>query len=330
MKNTEFIRLVLPAFFEGIEKSSMPDNIELFACYESFSDMMMEAVYILDFQKRNFHYVGHHDFFLCGYSQEEAMNLGYNFFREVIHPEDLLLWAKMHNAILKFLRRPDLQVNGINYFSCAFRIRNRLQAGNKSGYLMAYQKLKPKWMNGELRLGICLLSCSVIPKPGHLEIYYKSSPDYDKYSFESQKWKRQKVSTLSERQKWILMLDKQGRSHQEMANIICVSVKTIEKEISSLFEKLGVNSMGQAVIYATNHRLIFDCAHSGSKGQVKKIQPIKKQRSRNKHTLTLDILIRIQAGLNNGRSVNSLAKEEKFSETAIRKAVKQGKLIQKG
>jgi hypothetical protein len=89
-------------FFEGIpEQVPVTDEAGILFNPEDFSEMMMEAVYILDFQERKFHYVADHGFFLCGYSREEAMNTGYEFFQKVIYPADLARWAKMHSAIIK-------------------------------------------------------------------------------------------------------------------------------------------------------------------------------------------------------------------------------------
>jgi DNA-binding NarL/FixJ family response regulator len=91
-----------------------------------------------------------------------------------------------------------------------------------------------------------------------LRLCYKNSPDYEEYVFESQTWQRQKEVLLSDRQKEILKLAKQGRNQKEMANVMNVSIKTVENIKTVLFEKLRVKSMEQAVIFATNHRLIFE------------------------------------------------------------------------
>jgi hypothetical protein len=53
MKNTGQTDLIVADFFEGIpEQISVMDNAEISFSPGDFSEMMMEAVYILDFQKR--------------------------------------------------------------------------------------------------------------------------------------------------------------------------------------------------------------------------------------------------------------------------------------
>jgi DNA-binding CsgD family transcriptional regulator len=259
MENTGTIDSVAADFFKGIpEQAPVTDGVEISFNPGDFSEIMMEAVYILDFQKRNFCHVADHGFFLCGHSREEVMNAGYDFFHRVIHPADMPLWTEMHNIIIKRLCCPDLQTDSINYFSCTFRIKGSRQTGKRPDCLMAYQKLKPKWQNGQVRFGICLLSSSVIRQAGNLRIYYKNCLDYDEYSFQNRRWLQQKdIPKLTDREKDILKLSKQGKSSREIADILFISEKTIRNIETGLYQKLGVHSMIEAVIFATNHRMIF-------------------------------------------------------------------------
>ena len=45
---------------------------DIFHNHKLFTDMMTEAVCIIDFQKRNFYDISDHGFLLCGYSCSEA------------------------------------------------------------------------------------------------------------------------------------------------------------------------------------------------------------------------------------------------------------------
>ena len=94
--------------------------------YEHCMDMMKEASLIIDFQNRNFKEVIAKGFFLCGYSIETLKSMGYEFFNEIIHQEDISLWAEIHNAILKYLHKEDLSEEEVLYFTCTFRIKSSL------------------------------------------------------------------------------------------------------------------------------------------------------------------------------------------------------------
>ena len=96
---------------------------DVFLNHIQFTDMMIEASLIIDFQRRNFYNVGNHDFFLCGYPLEEVKEMGYRFFDKVIHPDDILLWAEMHNAILKSLYEQEFTMDECIIFHVLFVLR---------------------------------------------------------------------------------------------------------------------------------------------------------------------------------------------------------------
>ena len=290
--------------------------------HELFTDMMIEASCIIDFQKQNFKSVGDHGFFLCGYPLEKAKTMGYLFFNEVIHPDDIFLWADMHNVILKSLHKKEFAADEVHYFSCTFRIQNSLQFSRKSiDYLMAYLKLKPVWINRQLKYGLCLLASSVIKTSGNLRVYYKRKKSFSEYSIKFKKWIHEKREKLSLREKKVLMLEKQGMSREEEADTMCVTVNTMDNIKKKIIEKLGVKNIRQAIIYATNHRLIFDSTPSNHAEQ--------KEKTNKKNVLCPDILKKIQAKLEKKQSVHSIANEMDILESTVRKAIKSGKLIRK-
>ena len=232
------------------EDDGFSDHIQL-------TDMMIEASLIIDFQKRNFYNVGNHDFFLCGYSLEEVKNKGYQFFNEVIHPDDIFLWAEMHNIILKSLHEQEFTANEVHFFSCTFRIKNSLQFRESPQYLMAYLKLKPVWVNRQLKYGLCLLTDSVIKTSGNLRVYFREKVDFYEYSRLCKKWEQVKHVHLTPRERELIMWLKQGKRRKEIAEVMCVEMNTVDNIIKHIFDKLEVDSSMQAVIYATNHRLLF-------------------------------------------------------------------------
>jgi DNA-binding NarL/FixJ family response regulator len=115
----------------------------------------------------------------------------------------------------------------------------------------------PVFINGSVRMAVCHLSGSVIHKPGNLEIYFSDRKKSNLYSFKKQKWQPQETLLLTNREKDILKLARQGKCNKEIADILHVSEKTIRNIETTLYEKLNVHSMCEAIIYATNHRMIF-------------------------------------------------------------------------
>jgi DNA-binding NarL/FixJ family response regulator len=285
---------------------------------EDFSSMCIEAICVLDFKNQCFHYVSEHNLFLCGYSKDEVMHLGYDFYAEIVHKEDLPRLTEMHQEILNYLYNTD-NLNEINYFSCTFRIKNYLQKEQKTEYLMVYQKLIPKFVADEILYGICLLSSSVIENTGNLRLYYKDNKRVDIYSFERQRWTECRVEHLTKQETKILIYAKQGLSLKMIADTLDIAYKTVQKMTESIYEKLKVHTMEGAIIYATNHLLVF---HSPKHISHKHKLRCKKRKIK----LLPDVLQRIQKDIDSGQSINSIAKRENVSNSAIYKAIKSGKL----
>ncbi|WP_121605617.1 response regulator transcription factor [Virgibacillus sp. Bac332] len=61
---------------------------------------------------------------------------------------------------------------------------------------------------------------------------------------------------LTEREKEILLLLTQGKTNQEIADELFISLKTVKVHVSNLLGKLEVQDRTQAVIYAFKHHLV--------------------------------------------------------------------------
>ena len=245
-------------FFKEMQENNPTTDTDAWSiAYDFLSNMMTEALVVLDFKRRTFQYIPNHDLILCGYTQETPKMIGYNFFKEVIHPEDMPLWINIHNTLLDSLNNNKLPAEQVNYFSFLLRVKSFLSSNKKSDYLMTYVKLKPRWVDKQLRYGICMLSPSVVQKPDHQLYVHYNNMDYADHSFEINKWKHYQFSPLNKKQKEMLVWAQQGFSLKETADKMNVTTKTIENIRKVLFEKIGVNTIEQAIQYASNRKLIY-------------------------------------------------------------------------
>ena len=159
----------LEDYFKDIPIDDLPireDNILLHHNY--FTDMMIEATCIIDFQKRELYDVSEHGFLLCGYSKNEVKSMGYQFFDTIIHPDDIFLWVEMHNAILKYIQEQDIEAEKVHYFSCTFRIKSNFRFRKTPYYMMSYLRLRPVLVDQRLRYGICFFTASHVKTSGNL------------------------------------------------------------------------------------------------------------------------------------------------------------------
>ena len=89
---------------------------------------------------------------------------------------------------------------------------------------MIFLKIKPVWQNDIPRLGVCVMSVSVVKKSGNLRVHYNDH-EYAEYSKISKKWKTRQLTPLSKKQKKILVWSQQGLTNKEMAEKLFMPVK---------------------------------------------------------------------------------------------------------
>jgi DNA-binding NarL/FixJ family response regulator len=62
-------------------------------------------------------------------------------------------------------------------------------------------------------------------------------------------------SPLSEREQEVLRLLASGCSNQEIADELVISLNTVRRHVSNIFDKTGAVNRAQATAYAKDHRL---------------------------------------------------------------------------
>jgi DNA-binding CsgD family transcriptional regulator len=249
---------ITPLFFEGlpaipagsIEEDKATSDIQT-EIIKTASSINNGSLFVIDLRKRSFVFVSEHDLFLSGFSSGDVLNMGYEFFPKTVHPDDLALFIRIHCIILKYLLSPDCDTQEIDYFAFNYRLLNHGQP------LMVYQKMAFICTDGYPTKSICQLYSSAIRNVGNLELLYKNKNEYSSYSFKNHRWQRREILKLTDREKDILKLAKQGNSSKEIADKLCTAEKTIRNTETGLYQKLGVHSMLEATTFATNHHLIF-------------------------------------------------------------------------
>lgn len=224
------------------------------AIYDFLSDVISDSFIIFDFTQNRIDYISQNGLLSCC---SEGKVLDYNSFKEIIYSADRFFLERVCENIQESIDNDILSIAKVDYFSFLLRICTDLFTHGQSDYFMTYVKLKPLLEKGRLRYGICLFSASIIrEQDNQLFVYYKDM-DYSTYSFKPKRWTYHSFSPLNKRQKEVLIWAQQGLSLKETAVKMNVVDKTVESIRTSLFEKLGVSSIEQAIQYALNRRLIY-------------------------------------------------------------------------
>jgi DNA-binding CsgD family transcriptional regulator len=219
---------------------------------KSLSDILRETLYVLDIRSQHIQMLSVNDMFLNIFTPNEVMISKDVFYRRIIHPEDLALVLQIFRIISIYWTNP---ANRLAYLRCItfnFRIRNH------GLDLMICHCMKPYLVDGEVVAAFCSMSISTISESGNLTAFYKDSANSYTYSFEKEHWQLMPIIQLTNREKDILKLAKQGiKGAGNMANILHSSKNTVRNQREQLFQKLNVHSMEEAIIVAINYRLLF-------------------------------------------------------------------------
>lgn len=138
------------------------------------------------------------------------------------------------------------------YISYDFHILNE---GKK---ILINHKLTPLALtsDGRIWLALCVVSAATNTEPGHIEMHRVGSYEYFEYSTVSRRWIKKHMPSLTDGEKSVLTLSIQGYTMSEIADKICLSPDTIKKYRKRIFDKLDVRNISEAIVAATNNKLL--------------------------------------------------------------------------
>lgn len=100
------------------------------------------------------------------------------------------------------------------------------------------------------------MSAATHTDAGHIEMHRVGTSDFFEYNIVSRRWVKKQMPMLTDGEKSVLTLSIQGYTMSEIADKICLSPDTIKKYRQRIFEKLDVRNISEAIVAATNNKLI--------------------------------------------------------------------------
>jgi DNA-binding CsgD family transcriptional regulator len=291
--------------------------------YDLISSISTESFFVIDIATGQFPYVPPNDIFLCGHSVDDAITLGIDFFEKIIHHEDLSSWKVEYKAVLRYLKDYEEAEDEMVSFSCTFRLQRKYSFHHKPLPQMIKLRMQPIWEDNAARYLVCSIKNSTVKEVGLLRMHSKDGLGHKEYRFTTRRWKQITIDMLTEREKAILTLAMQGNDTKEIADALHRTYHTIRNQIRILFQKLNVNSMLEAIDFASNYHMIYATKDIIPKPYQLSIEVSKK---RNYVPLTTDVLQRVQQHLETGKNIRQTAELENVPESTIRYNIKQGKL----
>lgn len=219
---------------------------------EAFSRSSYQSVYIIDYFGQNFLYVSQNPMFLCGLSPDRVKELGYRFYLDFVPKDEQSLLLTLNKAGFAFYNDIPVTERKDWYISYDFHILNE---GKK---ILINHKLTPLALtsDGRIWLALCVVSAATHTDAGHIEMHRVGTSEFFEYNINSRHWNKKQMPTLTDGEKSVLTLSIQGYTMSEIADKICLSPDTIKKYRKHIFEKLEVRNISEAIVAATNNKLL--------------------------------------------------------------------------
>ena len=245
-------------FFIPDNEVRLPDELdyslvnEYIRSAEAFSRSSYQSVYIIDYFRQNFLYVSPNPMFLCGLSPKQMKELGYRFYLGYVPEDEQPKLLTLNKAGFAFFNDIPVDERKDWYISYDFHILNE---GKK---ILVNHKLTPLALtsDGRIWLALCVVSAATHTDAGHIEMHRTGTSEFFEYNIGSRRWNRRQMPTLSDGEKSVLTLSIQGYTMSEIADKICLSPDTIKKYRKRIFEKLEVRNISEAIVAATNNKLL--------------------------------------------------------------------------
>lgn len=236
-----------------VSLENLNHNSNYLEAIKAFEQTTYNSLYLIDYQLGSFEYVSDNPLFLCGHTAEEVKKMGYSFYYNYVISSDLDLLIKINTVGFEFYDTIPLDERKEYTITYDFHIKD--QEGN---IFLINQKLTPMLLtnNGKIWKAFCSVSLSTEREAGNIKIFKKGSNKIYIYDLENNFWKTIEKKELSSREKEILQLSIRGYIINEIAEFMFISPDTVKFHRKKLFNKLGVNSISEAIMYVTNNKLL--------------------------------------------------------------------------
>lgn len=220
---------------------------------KAFARLTYESVYVIDYQDMSFEYVSDNPLFLSGYTANEVLQLGYEFYFRQVPSEDLELLARLNEAGFDFYAQ--LPVEERKQYSITYDFHLTHKNGKQ---ILINHKLTPLFLTpeGKMWKSMCVVSLSRQQAAGNVRIYKQGSDELWELLPGKKTWQKSVKPSLTERELEVLRLHAQGFSIDQIAEKLFVAPDTVKYYRRKIFERLEVNNVMDALSYAVSSKLI--------------------------------------------------------------------------
>ena len=220
---------------------------------KALARLSYESVYVIDYTDMSFEYVSENPLFLCGYTVEEILQMGYQFYFRHVPEKELELLALINEAGFDFYEQIPITERKLYSITYDFHL-----AQTNGELILINHKLTPLFLTqeGKLWKSMCIVSLSHHKAPGNIHIYKHGTNEVWELNTEIKVWQKLQKPMLTRREIEVLRLYAQGLTINQIAEKIFVSPDTVKYYRRRIFERLEVSNIVEALSSAVNSKLI--------------------------------------------------------------------------
>lgn len=221
---------------------------------KSFAKITYQSVYVIDYKEIKFEYVSNNPLFLCGYSPEEVLEMGYEFYFKNVPTEDLELLTLINNAGFDFYDQlPNDGERKLYSISYDFHLKGKYDKPT-----LINHKLTPLFLNekGAVLKSLCIVSISHNQKAGNVTINKEGSAIFWELDLSRAVWIAKDKFKLKDKELETLRLYAQGLTINQIAEKMFVSPDTIKYYRRKIFEVFEVKNFTEALAFAIDYKII--------------------------------------------------------------------------
>lgn len=219
---------------------------------KAFARSTYQSVYIIDYFKQGFVYVSDNLAYLCGQPASKIRDFGYELYIQHVPPRE--------SAMLKEINEKGFALfNDIPYAErMDYTITYDFHIMNGKKKHLVNHKLTPLVLtkDGRIWLALCTISLSARNTPGKIIMRKENSNTYYEYCLERRRWIEKQCITLSPTEKDVLRLSTQGYTMKDIADKLYKSLDTIKACKRTMFAKLEVKNIAEALSFAANYKML--------------------------------------------------------------------------
>ncbi|EJL70321.1 response regulator transcription factor [Chryseobacterium populi] len=234
------------------DKLQLPHNY--LEVVKSFAKITYQSIYVIDYEEMKFEYVSNNPLFLCGYSPEEVLEMGYDFYFNNVPKKDLEMLSVINNLGFDFYDKlPNNDERKLYSISYDFHLNGQYEKP-----ILINHKLSPLFLNsnGLVWKSLCVVSISRNQNAGNVTINKQESDILWKLDLSKKVWIAENKPKLKEKELEILRLYAQGLTINQIAGKMFVSPDTVKYYRRKIFEIFAVKNFTEALAFAVDNKII--------------------------------------------------------------------------